>query len=116
MWKPDTGVPILVAALLLKILTITTNTGPGTPYLLPRGVRHQGILGNILPSLGVRIAFVIDVLGAQGRPNREADMIRGQIDPGLGMTVRDCHLVQGLMTEDKDTEARILGITHENEA
>lgn len=116
MWKLDTGVPILVAALLLEILTIATSTGPGTLYLLSRGARHQGILGNIYPSLGVRIAFVIDVLGAQGRPSREADVIRGQIDPGLGMTVRDCHLVEGLMTEDKDTEAQILGITHENEA
>ncbi|CVL11388.1 uncharacterized protein FPRN_07798 [Fusarium proliferatum] len=116
VWKLDTGVPILVAALLLEILTIATSTGPGTLYLLSRGARHQGILGNIYPSLGVRIAFVIDVLGAQGRPNREADVIRGQIDPGLGMTVRDCHLVEGLMTEDKDTEAQILGITHENEA
>ncbi|KAF5617754.1 hypothetical protein F25303_13189 [Fusarium sp. NRRL 25303] len=67
-------------------------------------------------SLGVRIAPVIDVLGAQCHHNREADVIRGQIDPGLGMTVRDCHLVEGLITEDKDTEVRILGITRENEA
>ncbi|KAF5697175.1 hypothetical protein FGLOB1_12948 [Fusarium globosum] len=116
VWKLNTGVLILVAALLLEILTIATSTGPGTLYLLSRGARHQGILGNIYPNLGVRIAFVIDVLGAQGRLNREADVIRGQIDPGLGMTVRDCHLVEGLMTEDKDTEAQILGITHENEA
>ncbi|KAF4443411.1 hypothetical protein FACUT_1335 [Fusarium acutatum] len=71
---------------------------------------------NIHRSLGVHTAFVVDLLGAQGRPNREADVMKGQIDPGLGMTVRDCHLVEGLMTEDMGTEVQVLGIKHENEA
>ncbi|KAG5753104.1 hypothetical protein H9Q69_008405 [Fusarium xylarioides] len=116
VWKLDTGVPILVAAHLLKILTVATSTGPGTLYLLSKGARQRGIPGNIHRSLGVHIAFVVDVLGAQGRPSREANMMRGQIDPGLGMTVRDCHLVEGLMTEDMGTEVRVLEIKHENEA
>ncbi|KAK2934313.1 hypothetical protein FoTM2_005559 [Fusarium oxysporum f. sp. vasinfectum] len=104
------------AAPLLKILTVATSTGPGTLYLLSRGARQRRILGNTHRSLGVHIAFVVNVLGAQGRPNREADVMRGQIDPVLDMTVRDCHLVEGLMTEDMDTEGRVLGIKHENEA
>ncbi|KAF5601722.1 hypothetical protein FPANT_1662 [Fusarium pseudoanthophilum] len=116
VWKLDTGVPILVAAHLLKILTIATSTGPGTLYLLSRGARQRGILGRIHRSLGAHIAFVVDVLGAQGRPNREADLMRGRTDIGLGMTVRDCHLVEGSMTEDMGTEVRVLGIKHENEA
>ncbi|KAF4503193.1 hypothetical protein FAGAP_566 [Fusarium agapanthi] len=116
VWKLDTGVPILVAAHLLKILTIATSTGPGTLYLLSRGARQRGIPGNIHRSLGAHIAFVVDVLGAQGHPHREANVMRGQIDTGLGMTVRDCHLVESLMTEDMDKEARVLGIKHENEA
>ncbi|KAL5623096.1 hypothetical protein FOBRF1_002346 [Fusarium oxysporum] len=116
VWKLGTGVPTLVAAPLLKILTVATSTGPGTLYLLSRGARQRRILGNTHRSLGVHIAFVVNVLGAQGRPNREADVMRGQIDPVLDMTVRDCHLVEGLMTEDMDTEGRVLGIKHENEA
>ncbi|KAL5584951.1 hypothetical protein FOVSG1_014340 [Fusarium oxysporum f. sp. vasinfectum] len=95
---------------------VEARTGPGTLYLLSRGARQRRILGNTHRSLGVHIAFVVNVLGAQGRPNREADVMRGQIDPVLDMTVRDCHLVEGLMTEDMDTEGRVLGIKHENEA
>lgn len=116
MWKLSTGVPILVAAHLLKILTFATSTGPGTLYLLSKGSRQRGILGRIHRNLGAHIAFVVDVLGAQGRPNREADLMRDRIDPGLGTTVRDCHLVEGLMTEDMGTEVRVLRIKHENEA
>ncbi|KAF5979885.1 hypothetical protein FBULB1_5485 [Fusarium bulbicola] len=67
-----------------------------------------------LPS--VKGTFVVDVLRAQGRPHREANVMRGQVDTGLGMTVRDCHLVESLMTEDMDKEARVLGTKHENEA
>ncbi|KAF5658465.1 hypothetical protein FCIRC_12889 [Fusarium circinatum] len=114
--KLDTGVPILVAAPLLEILTVATSTGPETLYLLSRGVRQPGIPGNIHRSLGVHIAFVVDVLRVQGRPHREANVMRGQVDTGLGMTVRDCHLVESLMTEDMDKEARVLGTKHENEA
>ncbi|SCO77625.1 uncharacterized protein FRV6_01837 [Fusarium oxysporum] len=116
VWKLGTGVPTLVAAPLLKILTVATSTGPGTLYLLSRGARQRRILGNTHRSLGVHIAFVVNVLGAQGRPNREADVMRGQIDPVLDMTVRDCHQTFHEVAEDMDTEGRVLGIKHENEA
>jgi hypothetical protein len=116
VWNLGTGVLALAAVPFLKILTVATSTDPETLYLLSRRARQRGSLGNTLRSLGVRIAFAINVLGAQGRPNREADIMRGQIDPVLDMIVRDHHLVQGLMAEDMDTKARVLGIKHESEA